>query len=159
MGPGSATSLTQKWCFVEQDNEAFVGPCSQRGPAPTLTMGLKILVRAGRGGLKADGPSVWRLFRKYPISQHPGAAGGPGTGSQGGHLPWGLWVQPPRSPVAVPLQTPALVPSLAKQRPHAGPSASLGGHGILRDPKFCRPSPIPTGVILLESFEPRLAPW
>lgn len=98
VGPGSATSLTQKWCFVEQDNEAFVGPCSQRGPAPTLTMGLKILVRAGRGGLKADGPSVWRLVGKDPISQHPGAARGPGNRKPGWSPPLGTLGSTPKEP-------------------------------------------------------------
>lgn len=31
MGLGSATSLTQKWFFVERHKASFVGSCSHRG--------------------------------------------------------------------------------------------------------------------------------
>lgn len=55
VGPGSAISLTQKWVFVERDNEAFVWSCSHRSAgSDSHDICFKIPVRAEGGGLRRE---------------------------------------------------------------------------------------------------------
>lgn len=63
-GPRVSHFADRETIFLQQDNEAFVGSCSQRGPAPTVTW---FQISEERGALSS---ATWLKASPFLASRH-----------------------------------------------------------------------------------------